>query len=59
MIKEELYRHQYRSIHEFQVSVQNYMEYYNKIRVHSFLGFISPAQYEANNSSKNDNDWSI
>ena len=57
--KEELYRHQYRSVHDFQESVANYIDYYNNTRVHSFLGYLSPVQFEAKFSEKNDNGWSI
>ena len=53
--KEELYRYQYRSVHDFLESLDNYIEYYNKTRVHSFLRYLSPAQFEAKNSAKNDN----
>ena len=53
--KEELYRNQYRSVHDFQESVKNYIEYYNNTRVHSYLGYFSPVQFEAKYSGKNDN----
>jgi transposase InsO family protein len=57
--KEELYRHQYRSVYDFQESVANYIDYYNNTRVHSFLGYLSPGQFEAKFCEKNDNGRSI
>ena len=57
--KEELYRYQYRGINDFRKSVDSYIEYYNERRVHSFLGYMSPAQFEAKYCGKNDNDRSI
>ncbi len=57
--KEELYRHQYRSVYDFQESVVNYIDYYNNTRVHSFLGYLSPGQFEAKFCEKNDNGRSI
>lgn len=56
MKKEELYRNNYRSIYEFKASVDNYIEFYNHTRVHSYLRYVSPAQFEAKMGSKNDND---
>lgn len=44
--KEELYRHDYRSISEFKASVASYIDFYNKTRGHSFLGYLSPEQFE-------------
>lgn len=57
--KEEMYRHQYKSVHDFQESVANYIEYYNKTRVHSFLGYLSPVQFESKFCGNNDNGRSI
>lgn len=57
--KEELYRNQYRSVHEFVRSVDKYIEYYNAVRVHSTIGFLSPIQYETKFAGKKDNVQSI
>ncbi len=57
--KEEIYRYQYMGINDFRKSVDSYIEYYNERRVHSFLGNMSPAQFEAKYCGKNDNDRSI
>lgn len=46
--KEELYRHQCRSAHDFMESVDSYIYYYNNKRVHSSLKYQSPVQFEAN-----------
>lgn len=37
-------------------TVDSFIEYCNERRVHSFLGYMSPAQFEAKYCGKNDND---
>lgn len=54
-----IYRYQYRGINDFRKSVDSYIEYNNGRRVHSFLGYLSPTQFETKDSGKNDNDRSI
>ncbi len=45
---EEVYLHAYESLAEAQSSIQKYIEVYNTKRLHSSLGYIPPAEYEAN-----------
>lgn len=54
MKKEELYRNNYRSIYEFKAAVNSYIDFYNHIRVHSYLGYLSPEQFEKKMANKND-----
>lgn len=57
--KEELYRSRYKSVYEFTKAVAQYIEFYNNLRVHSYLGYLSPVQYEAKFCGKNDDDQSV
>ncbi len=50
--KEELYRINYRSIHEFEESVKKYMERYNNERPHVTLRYKSPNAFEQEFISK-------
>lgn len=45
---EEVYLHAYESFDEAKESIQKYIEVYNTKRLHSSLGYMSPAEYEAN-----------
>lgn len=53
--KEELYRHDYKSINEFRCSVGKYIDFYNQVRAHSYLRFMSPEKYERKCVQQNDN----
>lgn len=39
--KEELYRHDYRSVNEMKRAVAQYIEFYNQTCVHNYLGYLS------------------
>lgn len=45
---EEVYLHAYESFGEARASIEKYIEVYNTKRLHSSLGYVSPATYEAN-----------
>ncbi len=45
--REELYRRNYRSEHDFRESVNNYIRFYNSERPHRATGYQSPDQFEA------------
>ena len=45
--KEELYRVRYRSVREFFLAVEKYMNYYNSSRLHQNLHYKTPDEYEA------------
>ena len=45
---EEVYLHAYESLKEAKESIQKYIEMYNTKRLHSSLGYMCPAEYEAN-----------
>lgn len=45
---EEVYLNAYESLVEAKSSIQAYIEVYNNSRLHSSLGYLSPAEYEAN-----------
>lgn len=45
---EEVYLHAYESFDEAKSSIQKYIEAYNTKRLHSSLGYMCPAEYEAN-----------
>ena len=44
--KEELYRKEYTSVKHFKNSVVKYMTFYNEVRPHKFLRYISPNEKE-------------
>jgi len=43
-----VYLNAYESMAEAQSSIQKYIEVYNNKRLHSSLGYLPPAEYEAN-----------
>lgn len=45
---EEVYLHAYKSFEEAKTSIEKYIWVYNTTRLHSSLGYVSPATYEAN-----------
>lgn len=45
---EEVYLNAYESLSEAESSIQKYIEVYNNKRLHSSLGYVPPAEYEAN-----------
>ena len=45
---EEVYLHAYESFDEAKSSIQKYIEVYNTKRLHSSIGYMCPAEYEAN-----------
>lgn len=45
---EEVYLKAYESLAEAESSIQKYIEVYNTKRLHSSLGYLPPAEYEAN-----------
>lgn len=50
---EEVYLKAYESLAEAESSIQKYIEVYNTKRLHSSLGYVSPAEYEANYQLEN------
>jgi putative transposase len=45
---EQVYRHDYRSIHEARQNIGQFIDQiYNQTRLHSALGYCSPANFEA------------
>lgn len=42
---EEVYRNEYKDITDLELSISEYINYYNVIRTHSYLGYKSPLEY--------------
>jgi putative transposase len=51
---EEVYRNEYRDLAEVRASIREFLEkIYNQKRLHSALGYLPPAEFEANLATKN------
>ena len=51
---EEVYRNEYRDMAEVRASIREFLEkIYNQKRLHSALGYLPPAEFEANLATKN------
>jgi putative transposase len=47
--QEEVYRNEYRDFHDARSSIGEFLErVYNRKRLHSALGYLSPAEFEQN-----------
>ena len=45
--QEEIYVNQYRDLEDLRVHIEEFLEqYYNRLRMHSALGYLSPEQFE-------------
>jgi transposase InsO family protein len=50
---EEVYRNEYRNLDEARSSIREFLEkVYNQKRLHSALGYLPPAEFEANLAAK-------
>ena len=48
------FRRDYRDLHETQLSIRDFLEkIYNTQRLHSALGYVPPAEFEANLATQN------
>ena len=51
---EEVYRNEYRDMAEVRASIREFLEkIYNQKRLHSALGYLPPAEFEANLATNN------
>jgi transposase InsO family protein len=51
---EEVYRNEYRDMAEVRASIREFLEkIYNQKRLHSALGYLPPAEFEANLATQN------
>jgi putative transposase len=54
---EEVYRNEYRDLAEVRTSIREFLEkIYNQKRLHSALGYLPPAEFEANLHIRNNKD---
>ena len=54
---EEVYRNEYRDLAEVRTSIREFLEkIYNQKRLHSALGYLPPAEFEANLATQNNKD---
>ena len=54
---EEVHRNEYRDLAEARTSIHDFLEkVYNQKRLHSALGYVPPAEFEANLAAQNNKD---
>ena len=54
---EEVYRNEYRDLAEARASIREFLEkIYNQKRLHSAVGYLPPAEFEANIATRNNKD---